>query len=119
MPRKPQVIVELDVFVERPCNVGEATKERGTFTISRLNVCAAEHGLVGVAHEFRSRTTGRVEHLQRPHMHGMFAGLPDQKQRVGWRYRLHDDLDSSGNAAIWDGYHSGSQSRRLSHVSED
>src|SRR5277367_876689 len=64
-----KVIVKLDLPVERPRDIGEASEECRTLTEGRLYLGAFEHGLVGIADILRPGVFGRLEELERSHVH--------------------------------------------------
>ena len=82
--RAAKVIVELDVLIECPGEVGDTAEEGRALAEGRLYIRLLEHGLERLAHEMGSGVFGRIEELQRSHMHGMFPGLTDKEHRIDW-----------------------------------
>jgi hypothetical protein len=85
------VIVEIDVVVIGPADVGDPAEDRGRMlTERRLKILLGEHGFMGVHQEVRAgHALGRLEHLQSADVHRMLPGFDEQEHRIGGRDQVH------------------------------
>lgn len=89
--RPAQVVVEVDVVVDGPREVGDATEHRAGMLAERLlETGLLRHGLMDIVQELRARdAVRRFEQLQPADVHRMLPRLDEQEHRIGRRDQLH------------------------------
>lgn len=84
-----EVVIEFDLALVRPREVGDRTEKRRVLAEGGLDVGTPQHRLVRLGHEILVGTVRRLEELERADVHGVFAGFADQEHGIGRCYQLH------------------------------